>query len=65
MNLTYTKAALALGWVLVIVAAAGSVTSALGWTIVATVALLPPVVVLRMWNEAPQSTSDSIRNVLR
>jgi hypothetical protein len=64
MRLTYTKAAFATAWLLLILAVAGHVTSGLGWMAVAGLAVLPPLVVLRMWNDEP-TMSESIRSILR
>jgi hypothetical protein len=64
MKLTYTKAALAIAWVFVIAAVVGSVTSPLGWVVAACLALLPPIVVFRVWNDE-QTVSESIKEVLR
>jgi hypothetical protein len=53
-------------WVLAVTIAgiAGNVNSFLLWTVLAAVAILPPVV-MRWWNEPRQSMSQSIREALR
>jgi hypothetical protein len=66
MKLENTKVGLA-GWLLAIgaVGLAADVTSVWGWTALAGLALLPPVFMLRVWNDAPQSMTESIREARR
>ena len=40
-------------------------TSVAAWTVLAAVALTPPLVMLRLWRMPAQSMSESIREVLR
>jgi hypothetical protein len=40
-------------------------TSFAGWTVLAAVALTPPVVMMRLWRVPSQSMSESIRAALR
>jgi Flp pilus assembly protein TadB len=60
------KAVMATLWVLAVTIAgiAGNVNSLLLWTVLAAVAILPPVV-MRWWNEPRQSMSQSIQEALR
>ena len=51
-------AACAAGWV-------ATVTSVSGWIILGCLALLPPIFMLRLWNDPPQSMSESIREARR
>ena len=67
MPLEYVKNGIAGAWIvgLVIVAAVLEVSTVLGWTVLVVLGLLPPLVVMRLWNPPAQTTSESIRNVLR
>lgn len=67
MPLEYVKNGIAGAWIvgLVIVAAVLGVSTVLGWTVLVVLGLLPPLVVMRLWNPPAQTTSESIRNVLR
>jgi hypothetical protein len=44
---------------------AAGVTSAAGWTILAGLALMPPVFVLQVWGDPPQTLSQSIHEARR
>ena len=61
------KNGIAGAWIvgLAIVAAFLGLNSLVGWTILAVIGLLPPLVMLRLWNPPAQTTSESIRKVLR
>jgi hypothetical protein len=67
MPLEYVKKGIAAAWVvgLAIVAAFLGLSSLLGWTVLVVLGLLPPLVMMRMWNPPAQTTSESIRKVLR
>jgi hypothetical protein len=67
MPLEYVKNGIAGTWIvgLAILAAFLGLKSLLGWTVLVVLGLLPPLVMLRVWNPPPQTTSESIRKVLR
>ena len=67
MNRVSIKAVIAMLWVVAvtIVGIVGNVNSLLLWTVLATVALLPPVLIVRRWSEPRQSMSQSIQEALR
>jgi hypothetical protein len=67
MPLEYVKNGIAGSWIvgLALLAAFLGVSTVLGWTVLVVLGLLPPLVMLRMWNPPAQTTSESIRNVLR
>jgi hypothetical protein len=67
MQLQQTKAIAAGGWILAIIALGlvANLTSLSIWTVLALVALIPPVVLWRFWNVPDQSMSESIRKALR
>jgi hypothetical protein len=54
-------------WVLAVSIAgiAGNVNSLLSWTILAAVAVLLPLALMRRWNDPRQSMSESIQEALR
>jgi hypothetical protein len=62
MKFECTKRTFAAVWVLAMCAVgfAADVTSTSGWVILAGLALLPPIVMLRLWNDPPPSMSESI-----
>ena len=66
MRLNYTKVAAAALWVLAMCAVGFTiaVTSVTGWTVLAGLALLPPLVIGRLWKDDP-SLSESIHEALR
>lgn len=66
MQFNYTKTAAAVLWVLAMgaIGLAIGVTSVIGWTIVAVLALVPPFVVRRLSKDEP-SISESIHEALR
>jgi hypothetical protein len=67
MRLNYAKATVAVLWVLAMCAigVVASVTSVFGWTLVAALALLPPLIMSRLWNDASPSISESIHEAVR
>ncbi len=66
MKVNYTKIAAAALWILAMFAIAVTLgtSSVIGWTVLAGLALLPPLVVQRLWKDDP-SLSESIHEVLR
>lgn len=67
MHTDHVKAALIGAWILAI-GVLGYVlgtTSLAGWTVLAVVAVIPPVVIMRLWGSPSQSMSESIREVIR
>ena len=67
MQSDQVKAALMGAWILAVgvLAYISDPTSPAGWTILAAVAVAPPLVMMRLWRVPPQSMSESIREVLR
>jgi hypothetical protein len=67
MPLEYMKNGIAGAWIvgLAILAVFLGLNSVLGWTVLVMLGLLPPLVMLRFWSPPAQSTSESIRKVLR
>jgi Cu/Ag efflux pump CusA len=67
MTLQYTKASFAAVWALGILAVglAANVTSASGQMALAAVAVLPPLVMWRVWTAPRESMSESIRKAIR
>jgi hypothetical protein len=67
MRLEYTKAAFAVVWILLIavVGFVAQAASVAGWTVLAGLAVLPPIVMWRMWTAPRQSMSESIRSAIR
>ena len=67
MPLEYMKNGIAGIWIvgLALIAAFLGLSSPLGWTVLVVLGLLPPLVMMRMWNPPAQTTSESIRKVLR
>jgi hypothetical protein len=67
MHRVLIKAVIAMLWVLAVTIAGivGNVNSLVLWTVLAAVALLPPVVMMRWWREPRQSMSQSIQEALR
>ena len=61
------KALIVAGWVLGLGAIALSLnlTSVAGWTVLLGLGLLPPVILLRLWRQPEQTTSESIREAIR
>jgi Flp pilus assembly protein TadB len=67
MHRVSIKAVIAMLWVVAVTIAGivGNVNSPLLWTVLAAVALLPPVLIVRRWSEPRQSMSQSIQEALR
>ena len=67
MNRVSIKAVIAMLWVVAVTIAGivGNVNSLLLWTVLAAVALLLPVVIMRWWSEPRQTMSQSIQAALR
>ena len=67
MQLVSIKTTIALLWVLAVSIAgiAGNVNSFSSWTVLAGIAVLPPLVMMWRWNDPRQTTSQSIQEVLR
>ena len=63
-NMKFTAAA---AWVLAIAAAGllASVSSVSWWLALAGLAIVPPLVMMRFWNQSDQTMSQSIQEVLR
>jgi hypothetical protein len=67
MHLVSIKTTIALLWVLAVSIAgiAGNVNSFASWTVLAGIAVLPPLVMMWRWNDPRQTTSQKIQEVLR
>ena len=67
MQLEYRKSTFAAMWTipLMVFAYAASVTSLFGWFVLATLALVPIVIMLRLETPRPQTISESIHEVLK
>jgi hypothetical protein len=67
MQLESIKALIVGAWVLGVGAIALSVnlTSPAGWSILVGLGLLPPIILLRMWQQPEQTTSERIREAIR
>jgi hypothetical protein len=67
MRTEYLKGAVAAAWVLSIatLAAAVGTSSATGWTALVMLSIVPPALMLRLWNPPAPSMSETIRDVLR
>jgi hypothetical protein len=67
MRIAYVKAALMASWVLAVggLGYGFGTTSFAGWTVVAMLVVLPPVLITRLWSGPSPSMSESIREVLR
>lgn len=67
MQLEHIKALFVILWIVAVVTAGflGNVGSMTGWTILAVLAVLPPLVVMRRWRSPDQSMSESIREAIR
>ena len=67
MPTDFVKAALMAAW-FVAVGALGyltGTTSFAGWTLLAVVSLVPPVLMVRLWSPPAPSMSEAIREVIR
>ena len=67
MQLVSIKAIFAMLWVSAVSIAgiAGNVNSFSSWTVLAGVAVLPPLVMMRRWNDPRQTMSETIQEALR
>jgi len=67
MQTDQMKAGLVGAWLLAsgVVAYVSDPASLAGWTVLAAVAVTPPVVMMRLWRAPAPSMSESIREVLR
>jgi len=67
MPLEYVKKGIAGAWILglAVLAAFLGLSTILGWTVLVVLGLLPPIVMLRIWNPPAPTTSESIRKALR
>jgi hypothetical protein len=67
MQLESIKALIVGAWVMGVGAIAFSVnlTSAAGWSVLVGLGLLPPIIMLRMWKQPEQTTSELIREAIR
>ena len=63
IKLQHIKMAMATLWVLgaLLVGVFAQMTSAAGLIVLAAVSLLPPLAMLLLWNDPPQTMSESIR----
>ena len=67
MQLMSLKAGLAILWVsaALIAGIAGNVDSGASWTVLAGLAIIPPIVMMWRWNAPPQTMSESIQEARR
>ena len=67
MQLKTLKIVLASVWIsaMLIAGLVGQLNSVSSWALLAAVALLPPIVVMRRWNTPAQTMSESIREARR
>lgn len=67
MQLESIKALIVGAWVLGVgvIALSVNLTSSTGWSILVGLGLLPPIIMLRMWKQPEQSTSERIREAIR
>jgi hypothetical protein len=67
MQLVSIKAVLATVWVSAVCIAgiAGNLNSLSSWTVLAGVAVLPPIIMMWRWNDPPQTMSESIQEARR
>lgn len=67
MHIDHVKAVLIGAWILAVGVLGYIVgtTSLAGWTVLAAVAVIPPVVIMRLWRVPSQSMSESIRDAIR
>ncbi|MBI4485398.1 MAG: hypothetical protein HY655_05250 [Acidobacteria bacterium] len=67
MQTDSVKRASIVGWLLAVgvLGYISGMTSLAGWIVLAVVAVIPPVVMMRLWRVPSQSMSESIREVLR
>ena len=67
MQLVSIKAIIAMVWVLAVSIAgiAGNLNSFSSWTVLVGIAFLPPLVMMRQWNDPRQSMSQSAQEAVR
>ena len=67
MQLTSIKSVVAMRWVSAafIIGIAGNVDSLSSWSLLAVVAVVPPIVMMWRWNAPRQTMSESIQEALR
>ena len=67
MQLMSLKASLAILWVsaALIAGIGGNVDSGASWTVLAGLAIMPPIVMMWRWNAPPQTMSESIQEARR
>ena len=67
MQLPYTKVAVAAAWILTacVIAVITAPSSAGAAALLVSIALLPPMLMLRGWNGPPQTLSESIQEARR
>lgn len=67
MQLVSIKAIVAMLWVstLSVVGIAGNLNSIASWTVLAVVAVMPPLVMMWLWNDPRQTMSEAIREARR
>lgn len=67
MELTSIKAVIAMLWVsaVSILGIAGNVDSLSSWTVLAGVAVVPPLIMMWRWNDPRQTMSEAIQEALR
>ena len=67
MPLKYLKVSISVVWILAVcvIGVATGVASALGWAVLAGVALTPVLIIQRLWNPPLQTMSESIREARR
>jgi len=67
MKLESIQALIIGGWLLGlgVIGLSVNLTSAVGWSLLVGLGLLPPLIMLRMWKQPEQSISESIREAIR
>jgi hypothetical protein len=67
MQLASIKPIVAMLWVLaaLVIGIAGNVDSLSSWTVLAGVAVVPPLVMMWRWNDPRQTMSESVQEALR
>jgi hypothetical protein len=67
MQLESIKVSVAMLWTstVCIAGVVGNVNSVSGWTVLAGLGILPPLVMMWQWNDPPQSISESIQEALQ
>lgn len=67
MQRQHVKMTMTAVWLLAVCAVglASGGMSIYAWAVMALAALLPPYLLMRLWSEPPQTTSESIRTALR